>query len=181
MKKLIGIAGKARSGKDTIAKHLWSRHGFLRIALADPLKSAAQAMFALSNEQTWDDNLKEIEIPHWGMSPRQMFQRLGNDAVKPVFGEDLWLKRWLITYAGFYNSDDVVVPDIRFDHEAAMIRGREGIIIHLYRENAQQVSPHVSENGVTYREGDIVLGNNSTIDDLIDLVDAVVDGMEMRK
>ena len=36
--KLIGITCKARSGKDTIARHLWAQHAFTRIAFADPLK-----------------------------------------------------------------------------------------------------------------------------------------------
>jgi hypothetical protein len=83
--KLIGIVGKARSGKSSIAQHLWSEHAFTRIALADPLKLAAQQIFGLSDEQALRDEFKEIEIPFWGMSPRQMFQRIGTEASKPVF------------------------------------------------------------------------------------------------
>ena len=94
--KLIGITGEARSGKDTIAKHLWAEYGFTRIAFADPLKLAAQQMFGLSHAQTWDDSLKEVVIPHWGMTPRKIFQLMGTEASKPVFGEDVWVKRWLM-------------------------------------------------------------------------------------
>jgi dephospho-CoA kinase len=57
--KLIGITGKARSGKDTIARHLWAQHAFTRIAFADPLKLAAQSIFGLTHDQTWNDDLKK--------------------------------------------------------------------------------------------------------------------------
>ena len=50
---LIGITGKAGVGKDTVAEHLWHKHSFVRIGLADPLKRAAQEIFGLTDEQTW--------------------------------------------------------------------------------------------------------------------------------
>jgi hypothetical protein len=37
---LIGLAGKARVGKDTAAKYLVERYGFNQIALADPVKES---------------------------------------------------------------------------------------------------------------------------------------------
>ena len=55
--KLIGITGKARSGKDAIAKFAWSQYGFTRIAFADAVKLSAQAKFGLTAAQTWDDEL----------------------------------------------------------------------------------------------------------------------------
>ena len=130
--KLIGITGKARSGKDTIAEYLWSRHCFTRIALADPLKLAAQAAFRLGHQQTFNDALKEIAIHPWGLSPRQIFQKTG-DIYKAAFGEDFWVRRWMLSYEMFKDTDHIVVPDIRFDEEAAVIKELGGTLIRVVR------------------------------------------------
>ncbi len=41
---LIGISGRKRSGKDTLASRLISEHGFTRVAFADPLKATMPAL-----------------------------------------------------------------------------------------------------------------------------------------
>jgi hypothetical protein len=76
---VIGLAAKARSGKDTGAAMLLENDGAVAYALADPLKRGCQALFCLSDEQTWSDELKEQKIPQWGMSPREMFQQVGTE------------------------------------------------------------------------------------------------------
>ena len=174
--KLIGLIGKARSGKDTVAKMLYAQHAFTRIAFADPLKLAAQQMFGLSTEQTWSDAVKEDVIPYWGMSPRQMFQLFGNEAVKPVFGDDVWIKRWYMAYSFFKDSDDIVVPDVRFDHEAECIRSLGGIIVEIQRGVGLvgSTGDHASERGLsTLPEATIY--NTGTLDDLRNKVLALME------
>ena len=177
--KLIGITGKARSGKDTIAEYLWGRHAFTRIAFADPLKLAAQAMFGLSAAQTWDADQKEVVIPHWGMSPRQIFQLLGTEAAKPVFGKDIWIKRWRISYDMLSRTDHIVVPDVRFDEEAEAIRGLGGVIVEVQRGVGLQGSTgtHASELGLL-KLPDYVIDNNGTLEDLFMQVENVILKME---
>ena len=176
--KLIGITGKARSGKDTIAQMLFAQHAFTRIAFADPLKLAAQQMFGLSTEQTWDDRYKETIIPCWGMSPRQMFQLLGNEAVKPVFGADIWIKRWSMSYAIFRDTDDVIVPDVRFDHEASHIRSLGGVIVELQRGIGLvgSTGDHTSERGLSTLP-EYTIDNNGTLEDLRVKVMSLVEGL----
>ena len=177
MKKLIGIAAKARSGKDTVASYLWERHAFTRIAFADPVKMAAQAMFGLSAEATWSDDMKETVIPYWGMSPRQLFQLVGTECVKPFFGNDIWIKRFMLTYGVVAETDDVVIPDVRFELEAEFIRAKGGRIIHLIRGDAKPVNAHVSEAGVAFVEGDIVPYNNGTLEELYSMVDTLIEAL----
>jgi hypothetical protein len=50
---LIGIAGLAGSGKDTVADILVRDHGFAKVALADPIKRAVKELFAFTVEQLW--------------------------------------------------------------------------------------------------------------------------------
>lgn len=173
--KLIGITGKARSGKDTIAKYLWEQHEFTRIALADPLKIAVRSIFGLSHEQVYDDSLKETIVPYWGMSPRQLFQQLGTEAVKGTFGDDTWVRRWLFSYSTLSQTDHVVVPDVRFDIEAGTIRDLGGIIIEVRRGPGLvgSTGDHASERGLSTLP-DAVISNDGTMCELFRKVDAVV-------
>ena len=171
--KLIGICGKARSGKDTIAKHLFEAHAFTRIAFADPIKQAARHIFALTHEQTWDDALKEVVIPYWDMSPRQMFQKLGTDATHPVFGQNIWMKRWYVTYDVLKDTDHIVVPDVRRDYELAGIRELGGVIIRIDRDEAGLTgaeAQHISETGLSMAP-DYIIKNDGTIAGLKAAVD----------
>ena len=174
--KIIGLTGLARSGKDSIAKYLWAQHEYTRIAFADPLKMAAQHIFGLTDEQTWNDDLKEVVIDYWDMSPRQMFQKLGTEAIKGTFGDATWAKRWELSYGPFALTDDVVVPDVRTDVEAALLRYYGGVIIEVSRKSAGlsgDEGSHSSESGLsTFAEFEIA--NEGTIQDLHEAVEAVL-------
>ena len=176
--KLIGITGKARSGKDAIAKFAWSQYGFTRIAFADPVKMAAQAKFGLTIEQTWRDELKEVVIPHWGMTPRQIFQMEGTEAGRDVFGNDLWIKRFMLSYNLLKDTDDIIVPDVRFDNEAYAIKALGGIIIEVRRGQAGlsgSAASHVSESGLSL-PADYVIENEGTLEELHEKFEAIVWG-----
>lgn len=50
---LIGMSGLANSGKDTAANFMVEHHGFVKIALADPLKRICKEVYDFSDEQLW--------------------------------------------------------------------------------------------------------------------------------
>lgn len=177
--KLIGITGKARSGKDTIARHLWVQHAFTRIAFADPLKLAAQQIFGLTHDQTWNDDMKEAVIEFWGMSPREIFQKLGTEAIKGTFGPDTWVKRWSLSYGPLMDTDDVIVPDVRVDEEATYIRSLGGIIIEVRRGAGLVGSTgnHVSELGLSTLP-EHTIENYGTVEELYTEVDKIIGGMQ---
>lgn len=181
---LIGIAGKAGSGKDTVAEHLWTEHGFLRTAFADPLKAAAVEIFGLSHNHFTDRTLKEAPMEFWGMSPRQILQIMGTEAMKPHFGDDVWLKRWFLTYKMFKDSDHIVVSDVRFDLEADAIRKLGGLILHLERPTETltgETAQHVSESGITVHKEDVTIVNDGTIEGLRMALDMLVQALEERE
>ena len=92
MRKIIGIAAPARSGKDTVAALLLQHKQVAAYALADPLKVGCQALFGLTDAETWDDNIKEQIIPLWEKSPRQFFQQVGTDWMR-THNPNHWLMR----------------------------------------------------------------------------------------
>lgn len=176
---LLGIHGKARVGKDTVADYLVQNHGYIRNGLADPLKRAAQHMFFLTDAQRDSDELKEIVIPYWGMSPRQMFQKLGTEGGRMVFGDDLWLKRWTYHYNTYKDHTNYVVSDIRFSNEADYVRSLGGIIIHVTRDSARgmlvgDTVKHASEATLPVGEHDFEIVNSGTKKELYAKLDNVV-------
>ncbi len=50
---IIGIMGQAGSGKDTFADRLVDKYGFVKLALADPLKRICKDIFDFSDKQLW--------------------------------------------------------------------------------------------------------------------------------
>lgn len=101
-KILIGLAGRgtingeftstARVGKDEVARVLRDDLGFRTYSFALPLKQVAQVLFGLTEEQMWNDKLKNVVIDAWGLSPRTIFQRIGTEGGRHVFDEGMWAK-----------------------------------------------------------------------------------------
>lgn len=75
---LIGLVAPKRSGKDTAANYLCSSYGFKKYNFADPLKKGIGEMFGLTFEQL-DGKDKEVVDPFWGVTPRELFQKIGTE------------------------------------------------------------------------------------------------------
>ena len=58
---ILGLCGNAGSGKDTIADFLVKNHGFVKVALADPLKRICKEVFDFTDEQLWGPSEKRNE------------------------------------------------------------------------------------------------------------------------
>ena len=173
---LIGLTGRARSGKDTVAGMLKTVVDFKSLAFAAALKDGLKTMLDLTDEHVYGD-LKEVVIEDFGKSPRQMLQTLGTEWGRQLVHDDIWLTvtrrkidRW--REEGFA----VVMTDVRFENEAEMIRKMGGRVWHVVRPDAPKINAHASENGVSFDAAtDITIYNNGTLDDLYD---AVCDALE---
>lgn len=164
--KVIGVAGRARSGKDSIGKFLIDKYKYTRYAFADPIKHALSKMFGLPVRDFYDDERKEIPHAFWGISPREMAQKLGTEGGRMLFREDIWIKRAELQLKSFPRK--YVITDVRFENEAEFIRENEGVLIHVVRPELGDgvVNEHVSENGVEIVEGDHVIFNDGTLSEL---------------
>ena len=72
---LIGFLARKQHGKDTASDYLVKKYGYVKIALATPLKEACKVLFGFNDEQLYG-NLKEGVDSYWGVSPRQIYQYL---------------------------------------------------------------------------------------------------------
>lgn len=176
MGKVIGITGKAGSGKDTVANYLKDYYPkfFRSVAFADPIRDMLIASGVVTREQLTDRTLKEAVIEEFGVSPRHMAQTLGTEWGRNSIGEDFWLRlskrRIGILLAGGFN---VLVTDVRFENEATMIREAGGEVWHIERD-VPSVATHVSEAGVKFAKGDVRINNNETMGHLFETIDKLI-------
>jgi hypothetical protein len=177
----FGIAGHARSGKDTVAEYLCKELDLVRVAFADPVKCAAAEAFGVAPAKFFDPEAKELYDPYWGISPREMAQRVGTECFRREFGTDFWIRRADKDFR--LHNYYCVVPDVRFQEEAEFIVEKGGFIIHLTRPGADGkvgVPNHASEAGIDFTNFEkgkeyAHIHNDVTLEQLYQLVDAAIE------
>lgn len=164
---IIGIAGPAGCGKDTLARGLSARFNTHIHRIADPLKRGLEAMFGLDHS-IWDDrDAKERELPGIERSPRYLAQTIGTEWGRRMVHEDIWVwaadRQWL-------QHAHLIVPDIRYNNEAQWIEDRGGCLLYIERPELELIEEcdHMSEVGIDLSYVFETIVNDSTVDDLID-------------
>ena len=160
---LIGIAGRARSGKDTVANFIVAAIGGYRYSFADPIRAMLVPLGVDLSDPYWQAR-KEEPIPALGVSPRRMMQTLGTEWGRQLINPDLWLI--MAHQRLLQNGPGMVISDVRFDNEAAWIRKHGGRIIHVIRPDAKAVEAHASEDGIEMQDTDARLFNSGTLEEL---------------
>lgn len=178
--KVIGITGKARSGKDTISDYIREEDlNVVSYAFANPLKDAVSKLFDIPREDLDGDNREEI-LPEFGLSIRQILQRFGTESMRNVFDTDFWInkaKRSINKIVEEYPNIKIVISDVRFENEADFCR-ENGILIHVSKPDADgNVGDlgHASENGVQFQIGDYHISNDGSPEDLYNKIDVLLE------
>lgn len=153
---IIGLSGRMGSGKDTAAAGVSRWLNFAVVHFADPLKLAAQRMFGFTDAQLYTGAGKNSLDLRWGVTPRDVLQRLGVGA-REIFGEDFWVKRLLMDL-----PPQVVVADVRFPNEAQAIKDRGGRVIRIER-GPRVPADHISETALDDWAFDAVIENDGTV------------------
>ena len=180
---LIGLSGRARTGKTTAANHLANTYDLVTYALADPLREGLMNIFNLS-PCDFDDERKELTIDWLGLSPRELMQSMGTDWGRHQVHPELWLllAEKNLEFLGQTNDNarGFVISDLRFENEADFVRKRGGMVIHLLRPDAAEVNPHISETGIGIQDNDLVLHNDGAIEDLFGQLDEIFEALVAR-
>lgn len=163
---VIAIMGAKHSGKSEVAKALMGV-GFTQFAFADKLKEAAIIIYGLSHEQVYG-NLKEVEDPRYGLTPRFILQRLATEVCRSVH-PDTWilaLERQVHGWAtGLrYDSYAIVIDDLRYENEAEYVRRWGGQIWEVVRPDVGYTGEHSSEERVLVTPYRILVNAGSLVD-----------------
>ncbi len=191
MNYLVGISGKARSGKDTFA-HMLSRRlqsktgfGFVLMAYANELKNRIQKDFDMSYEQLWGNEKEDYdrrykkdrqnwiagrrdydEIKENFWTPREVMQAYGQ--FFRTIDYDFWVK-YLFKVIEEKEFENVIVTDLRHINEVDAVVDRGGYHVRIEREEKDDVhnDQHISETALDkgYKI-DFKIDNSGTLEDL---------------
>ena len=188
---IIGICGLIGSGKGTVADILVEQYGYKKLSFADKLKDGVSTIFGWDREMLEGDNDKsrvwrERKDDFWtaetGMTitPRLVLQLFGTECMRNGFYDGIWVslvKKHIIDNPGNY-----VIPDVRFDNEANMIksihgevwrvrRGADPVWFRMYQDiGVEPKDVHPSEWKWANVSFNNVIDNNGTIEQLKSLV-----------
>lgn len=123
--QIIGLAGKAGSGKNYLARHALLPLGFFPIALADHFKVEAVVRDGAP--------LGEVFFTAKSPSTRDLLQKRGTEEGRWVLGEDIWIKHmeaWIAAHVakGWHRF---VITDVRFRNEADWVKAMGGCLVEL--------------------------------------------------
>jgi len=155
---IIGLVGRSRSGKDTVAGMLTS---FTVKRLAQPIKEACKALYG------WQDLESDVKdhIDHkLGISPRMAMVDL-TKYMQTQMGPKYFINKFFDSWDGV---SDIVIPDVRYEQDIAEIKRRGGITVKVQRSNGTR---HAWEDHIDGLACDFVLVNSGSLSDLAMQVD----------
>ena len=157
--QLVGIAGPARCGKDTVADILIKTlTGYKKASFADPIKEMILSGLGLRTNQVYGDD-KDTLDERYGCTPRHMMQTLGTEWGRMTINNDIWVKAMETRL-----RPGMIIPDVRFENEAVFVR-KHGVLIHIVGRGGIE-GDHVSESGIKAESDDIAILNNGSIEQL---------------
>lgn len=199
---LLGLAGRAGSGKDTCAA-LLMREGFRAVAFADALREEVAEAWRIDPRMLIDRATKEYAIPALAIGNCVDGQFI---VTMDLAGEDLYAPRsarWVLQRWGteFRRSTDsnywidqalqriarlrasgwhrVCITDVRFPNEAEVIVSLGGEVVRVARPDLPQLEQsaagHASEAGALLTSD--VVHNDGTMDHLHAELLRVLDGL----
>ena len=144
--RYIGVMGKSRCGKDTVAALLFHeltrRHKDQTVEIqhiAATLKVAVGELYGFRYDQLHGETKDRIDI-RYGVSPRYAMTEW-SQKIQAMHGSSFLVKRLLescenTTVPNTFQRT-IIVPDVRFHHDCEEIRNRQGILIRVTRPSAE--------------------------------------------
>lgn len=187
MYDLVGLTGKAGSGKDTAAEGLTDHvvmkfatpvylgvyriNQWIRLSLKEQVDYGFDEFVHLQklvDKVGWDKAKENPEV-------REALQKYGTEAGRDIHGGDCWVNAWKRAYQALPKGTKVKVTDVRFPNEDKAIKELEGVVIEVLGppRRAGVNSTHASEQGIG-RRADITLVNEGTVEDLHKAIRRVV-------
>ncbi|MET8691738.1 hypothetical protein ABZV65_04230 [Streptomyces bauhiniae] len=184
----VGLIGKARVGKDTVAAMLGQRFGYERVAFADRLKEAALRVDPIIGHELFADEAEPVYL-------REAVALHGWDFVKDEYEE---ARRFLQSYGQTIREADpgfwiraawpamdaitarklpVVVSDVRYENEADHLRRAGYLLIRVVRHNDKtltgEAARHPSETELDSYPADVTISNAGTLKELHSIVSSL--------
>jgi hypothetical protein len=181
---LIGLAAPAGAGKDTVGGYLEDQYSFCALGFADPLRDMLGALLQnIDVDGAWmvERSLKEERMAVIGRSYRELAQSLGTEWGRHTVRQDLWVRIAAHRVAQIHAlGSNAVLTDVRYQNEADWITAQGGTLVRIYREDAQPVRLHSSEQLLHCIECDHELHNNGSKATLFEQVDRILEQLRQE-
>lgn len=172
---IIGLSGKARAGKDTVAAILVEKYGFTKLAFADAIKVATYKLDPivslsglrlqhLVDSSGWEHAKQFPEV-------RRLLQVMGTEVGREMFDEQIWIE---MAMTGVKSDSKIVFSDVRFRNEAEEIKYQGGQVWRITRAINADNDDHLSETQLDSWLFDQYIPNNGTLEDLEKEVDSIL-------
>ena len=164
---IVGLSGKARAGKDTVASILVEDYGFTRLAFADIIKAAVYTLDPIIS-------LSGLRLQHlidangWEAAKqfpevRRLLQVFGSEVGRDMIDPQIWIE---LTMHGIKASGNYVLSDVRFRNEAEEIKFQGGQVWRITRAINDTIDLHRSETELDSWDFDYYVPNNGSVEDL---------------
>jgi len=152
---LVGLVGRARAGKDTVAGLL----GLPIVKLAQPVKDAIRVLYGWTDNHT-EGHLKDLRDARFDVTPREAMVHLTN-AMKKLNGPKFFSHRFLENWDG----KSAIITDVRYQEDLDLLRKHGAVFVRVERQGC---SNHAHELPIDTLKVDYVIKNNGTMSDLVD-------------
>ncbi len=175
MPKLIALIGPAGSGKTTLACQLSTFRNYVRKPFAAGLKGMLanflqnQGADRVTIDRMLNGDLKEQPTEYLSnRTPRHAMQTLGTEW-REMIDRNLWVDAWERDVWKMWERSDwnVVVDDMRFQHEADRVRRMNGVIVRITRPGSAFHWAHISEQENLKITSDYTILNRRTPSDML--------------
>lgn len=188
---IISITGKIGSGKDAIADiimqytpyHDWEVKKF-----AGKLKDIASIISGVPKINFEDQEFKKQDMgPEWGMTYRDLLQKLGTEAMRNGLHENVWVNALFADYHFNIEEDgqmpNWLITDTRFPNELEAVKTHKGITIKVIRDSGNTIgTTHASETALDdYTEWDYIVDNNGSFEELKTQVFSILEKESLLK
>lgn len=179
--------------KESMAKHFASymsrddifgngvdRNSFIIYIDTPDFEEAVYNIFKDFGYNLDDYNIDLTRYDFNGWTIRRLMQVIGTDIGCDLVDRHIWLKVFeqdLFRIGQFH--DTVVVTDCRQPHEIEFLRKLGSTVIHLNRDTGLR-DTHITEQGLTPVNGEFVIDNNGTLQELYNKLEWVLKTIEIE-
>lgn len=170
---IIGLHGKVGSGKDTVAREIlksFPEYSFKRKSFGYNVKKIVSIITGIDMRTILSRKIKTFYLKSWNMTVGEMFQKIGTNALRDAFDDDIWIKS---LFNNINDDDNIIITDVRFINEAKSIKDRGGYLIKIVgdpndvNKYDSRNKTHSSETELDdFNEFDVIYENNPPIENL---------------
>lgn len=170
---LIGISGRKRHGKNTVATMIKDElllrgchRSIVELAFAGALKQDVANQLGISVYELDQDKVRY----------RPLLQEYGT-MMRHTRGDTYWLNRLHVQLAKQPFGSVVIITDCRFPNEADFVRQHSGTVVKVVRAGLDDTDTHASETEVDKIDPDYAITNNKGLNQLYSQVTATLDAI----